>query len=123
MPRKKQETKLGRPTKYSFAVARKICKAVARGSTREAAAALAGIAPSTLHEWRNQFSEFFGWARKSRCAILNRSASQQWQQFHSTICRRAYWKRTRKNQARLHVEAKKPQVLAATACGIMATVN
>lgn len=58
MPQKKRETKLGRPTKYSSAVVRKICKAVAKGCSREAAAALGGISASTLHEWRNQFSEF-----------------------------------------------------------------
>ena len=49
--------------------------------------------------------------------------ARPWQQFHSTICRRAYWKRTRKSQARLRVEAKELKVLAATPHDTMATVN
>jgi len=58
MPRKNQDTRIGRPTKYSSAVAEKICQSVAEGCSREAAAALAGVSPSTLHEWRNKFPEF-----------------------------------------------------------------
>lgn len=58
MPRRPQQNKGGRPTKYSHAVARKICKAVARGVSRVGAAALAGISPSTLHAWQNEFPEF-----------------------------------------------------------------
>lgn len=49
--------------------------------------------------------------------------ARDWQQFHSTQCRRAYWKRTRKSQARLRVEAKEPKLLADTPCDTMATVN
>lgn len=49
--------------------------------------------------------------------------ARDWQQFHSTLCRRAYWKRTRKSQARLRVEAKESKVLASTRYDTMATVN
>ena len=58
MRRRRQRKKGGRPTKYSPAVAWRICEAVARGCSREGAAALAGISVSTLHEWRNEFPEF-----------------------------------------------------------------
>jgi hypothetical protein len=56
--RKGQHNKRGRPTKYSLAVARKISQSVEKGCSRRAAAALAGVSVSTLHEWREQFSDF-----------------------------------------------------------------
>lgn len=46
-----------------------------------------------------------------------------WQQFDTTPCRRAWWKRTRKSQARLRVEAREPKVLASTPRDALATVN
>lgn len=58
MLQRRKHKKGGRPTKYSPAVAWRICEPVARGCSREAAAALAGISASTLHGWRNQFPEF-----------------------------------------------------------------
>ena len=48
----------GRPSKYSRAVAGRICREVAKGSTREGAAALAGISERTLFEWRAASPEF-----------------------------------------------------------------
>ena len=62
MTRKRKHSRrrniIGRPCKYNHAIARKICRNVARGCSREAASALAGVSPSTLYEWRQQFSEF-----------------------------------------------------------------
>lgn len=48
----------GRPTKYSRTVAARICRAVRKGCSREAAAGLAGINPDTLYDWQHRFPEF-----------------------------------------------------------------
>jgi transposase len=58
MPRKPSKNRRGRPTKYSPAVARKICKAVAGGCSREAAANLSGVSASALYEWQRQNPDF-----------------------------------------------------------------
>lgn len=51
-------TRIGRPTKYTSAVAQKICKNIAEGCSREASASLAGISTATLYEWQRQFPQF-----------------------------------------------------------------
>ena len=56
--RKIRKRPIGRPLRYSPIIARRIYKVIREGASREAAAALAGIATSTLHDWRNNFSEF-----------------------------------------------------------------
>jgi transposase len=48
----------GRPTKYSLVLAKRIFKHISEGCSREAAASLAGITASTLHNWMNENSEF-----------------------------------------------------------------
>lgn len=48
----------GRPTKYTPARVRKICRAIADGMPIEFAAAEAGISASTFHEWQKAFPEF-----------------------------------------------------------------
>lgn len=67
---------IGRPSKYNSAIARKICQSVASGCSREAAAALAGISPSTLQEWRNQLPEFSEGLQKAD-AQFERSAVRE----------------------------------------------
>lgn len=57
MPRKKKRA-MGRPSKYSPVVVRKICRAIARGCNRHTAAGLAGVSGRALFEWLNKFSEF-----------------------------------------------------------------
>jgi hypothetical protein len=46
------EETMGRPTKFDEKTAQKILAAVKAGNTRTAAARMAGIAPSTFHDWR-----------------------------------------------------------------------
>jgi hypothetical protein len=58
MPRKPSKNRRGRPTKYSPAVTRKICKAVAGGCSREVAANLSGVSASALYEWQHQNPDF-----------------------------------------------------------------
>jgi hypothetical protein len=48
----------GRPTKYSPAVVRVICGAVADGTPFRFAAALGGISVGTFYEWQKQIPEF-----------------------------------------------------------------
>ena len=59
MPRKRQYGKCGgRPSKFSSVIARKICRFVSQGCSRDAAAFLCGISPSTLYEWQREFPQF-----------------------------------------------------------------
>lgn len=55
---RRERKKMGRPTKYSIDIARRIFKRVSEGCSREAAAALAGITAATLYEWKNNIPEF-----------------------------------------------------------------
>jgi transposase len=48
----------GRPSKYTLAIAARICREVRKGSSREAAGALAGISAATLYDWQHRFPEF-----------------------------------------------------------------
>lgn len=62
MPRsthkRRRKRRIGRPSKYSAAVVQRICKAVAEGCSREAAASLGGITKDTLYEWSRRFPAF-----------------------------------------------------------------
>ena len=49
---------MGRPSKYSPSKAARIFRAVQKGCSRQAAAALAGINPDTLYEWQRRYPEF-----------------------------------------------------------------
>lgn len=55
----------GRPSKYSLAVAARICRAVRKGCSRDAAASLAGITSATLYSWQNWFPEFLDRLQKA----------------------------------------------------------
>jgi hypothetical protein len=48
----------GRPTKYSPAIVRVICDAVADGTPFRFAAALGGISAGTFYDWQKRFPEF-----------------------------------------------------------------
>ncbi len=50
--------KIGRPTKRTPGVTRKICRGIAEGLPFKHAAALAGIASETFQAWRRDFPEF-----------------------------------------------------------------
>lgn len=52
------QRRVGRPTKYSAAIAARICKSVREGCSREAAAGLAGVSKETLFDWMRTFSDF-----------------------------------------------------------------
>lgn len=49
---------MGRPTKYTQAIADKIIEAIANGHNRDDAARLAGICPDTLYTWMASKPEF-----------------------------------------------------------------
>lgn len=49
---------MGRPSKYSKALADAICQALRMGNTRTAAYAYAGIDQNTFHRWMARFAPF-----------------------------------------------------------------
>ena len=66
MTRKRR--RLGRPSKYQPATAKKILRGIAEGLSRSAAAASAGIAESTFFEWQREFPEFSQSIKKADAA-------------------------------------------------------
>lgn len=77
---------VGRPTKYTEQRVERILQAIRDGNYMETAARLAGIAPSTLYEWRNEFPDFSEAVETARAeaeerniATIQAAAPQQWQ--------------------------------------------
>jgi hypothetical protein len=60
MPRtcRRKKRQPGRPSKYKASTAKRICSGVARGYSREGAAALGGISKETLFQWARRFPAF-----------------------------------------------------------------
>jgi hypothetical protein len=60
MPRtcRRKKRQPGRPSKYKASTAKRICSGVARGYSREGAAALGGISKDTLFQWARRFPAF-----------------------------------------------------------------
>lgn len=50
---------MGRPTKYTPEIEKKICDALADGCTRKAAYGCAGISQPTFLEWLEKYPDFF----------------------------------------------------------------
>lgn len=83
-PRAKGKT--GRPSKLTDERVERILEAIRAGNYIETAARIAGIAPSTLHQWRHDFPDFAEAVEKARAeaegrnvAIVQRAAMSTWQ--------------------------------------------
>jgi hypothetical protein len=75
----------GRPPKYTRRRHERICELVAEGNSREASAALAGIAPATLTEWLREYPGFSadikkadGIAERDSVQTIRRASRRSW---------------------------------------------
>ena len=75
-----------RPTKLTDARVERILAALRAGNYLETAAHLAGVSPSTLHEWRKRFPEFSEAVEKARAeaeaanvAVIREATTSHWQ--------------------------------------------
>jgi transposase-like protein len=50
--------KMGRPSKYSMALAERICGHIREGVSLHGASEICGVNPSTFHDWRHKHSDF-----------------------------------------------------------------
>lgn len=76
---------MGRPSKRTPALERKICQLIAKGNTRAASARSCGISESTLQQWIATFPEFLERIKKADAdaeiamvAQIKRSSRRSW---------------------------------------------